>query len=295
MISIIIPTHNRAAEIDLCLESILASTYKDFEIIVVDNVSTDRTAEMMEEKYRDKVKLIKSDKNLMAGGGRNLGAKHATGDYLLFIDSDNIIDVNMIGELVTAMEAVKDAGMIGPLMYYYQEKNRIWWAGADINLWTSHTRYLGHGELDSGQYEKIKSVGHIPNIFMVRRDAWKMVGGIDKDYVMHYEESDLAEKVKRHGFGVYMAPRAKTWHNVPIKMDDSTRAIGGEDLKRVYYTGRNRVLFMRRHGRAIQYIVFLFVFLPIFTIMYEYKFIKLKKYNLAWAYGRGVFDGISTK
>lgn len=289
LVSVIIPTYNRKNDLDLCLDSVLMNDYENIEIIVVDNASTDGTAELLNAKYKNKITVIKSSKNLMAGGGRNMGASFAQGDYLLFIDSDNVIDKRMIGELVNSLEDLEQAAMVGPLMYYYKDKKKIWWAGADINLWTSKTNYIGNNKIDIGQYQKIEEVGHIPNIFMIKKDIWKMIGGIDEDYVMHFEESDLAERLREKKFKLYLVPTAKTWHNVSLPSEKGTRNFGGESSERAYYTGRNRVLFMKKNSFILQYLFFLFFFLPLFSLFYMSKY---KNPVLKSRYIRGVRDGI---
>ena len=259
LVSIIIVTFNRKNDVVRCLDSVFKNNYDNFETIVVDNASSDGTAEYLEEKYGNKINLVKSDKNLMAGGGRNLGTKHAKGEYLLFIDSDNIIDKTMISELILGIKKNKNAGMVGPIMYYLSDTKKIWWAGADINLWTSKTSYIGIDDYDKGQHNKITEVGHIPNVFLIKRSTWDEVGGIDADYVMHYEESDLAEKVKRKGYKLYLIPDAKTWHNVPLSSDNTGRNFGAESLKRIYYTSRNRIVFMKKNANFFQF-TFFFIF-----------------------------------
>ncbi len=293
-VSIIIATYNRLRDVDLCLESIFTSTYINFEVIVVDNASTDSTSEFLEKKYKNKLKLIKSETNLMAGGGRNLGAKYARGNYLLFIDSDNVIDGEMVRELVNFCKNLKQVGMVGPLMYYYEDKNRICWAGATINLWTSKAKYIGIGEIDCGQYKKVREVGHIPNVFMIKKEVWKSVGGIDELFGIMYEESDLAERIKNNGFKLYIIPSAKTWHNLPAGNRNPLRAIG-ETQKRVYLISRNRIVFMKKNCNILQLVCFAILFLPLFTLFYEYKLIKLRQYKFAGQYIRGVWDGIMLK
>lgn len=294
-VSIIIVTHNREKEVDLCVESIFNSDYDKYEVIVVDNASIDNTIKILEEKYKSKIKLIRSNKNLMAGGGRNLGAKYAKGEYLLFVDSDNIVDKEMVAELVKGIKFLSNAGIVGPLMYYFKDPKRIWWAGANINLWTSKTKYVGIGEIDKGQYNKIKEVGHIPNVFMTRKTIWDKIGGIDKDYVMHYEESDFAEKVKRLGYKLYRVPGAETLHNIPFHTSGGIRNYGGESPERIYYTARNRILFMRKNANLLQYLLFLFVFLPLFTIFYLAKILGLRheKYEMVKSYLKGTYIGIA--
>jgi hypothetical protein len=292
LVSIIITTYDREKDIELCLDSVFASSYKNYEVIVVDNASTDGTVELLEKKYGNKIRLIKSEVNLMAGGGRNLGARYASGKYLLFIDSDNIIDEEMIEELVCSLEGIKDAGIVGPLMYYYNDKNRIWWAGADIDLLTSKTKYVGIDEIDHGQYSETRRVGHIPNCFMVTKDVWDRVGGIDSSFVMHYEESDLAEKIKRIGLSPYLVPKAKTWHNIPSSSDKDIRNYGGESAKRTYYTARNRVLFMRRNTSKLKFLLFVLIFNNIFLVSYCFNYLRNGGIKLIGSYLIGTLDGI---
>lgn len=101
-VSVIIPTFNRVSMVCDCIDSVLQSTYKNMEILIVDNGSTDNTREIVSDKYSNvsEVSVIRLEQNLMAAGGRNAGIKVATGKYLLFIDSDNIIDSHMIEILV---------------------------------------------------------------------------------------------------------------------------------------------------------------------------------------------------
>ena len=91
-LSIIVVTYNRKEEVLDCLKSIFENDYKNFELILVDNASTDGTIVAVEKVFGNKIKIVKSKINLMAGGGRNLGASYAKGKHLLFIDSDNVID-----------------------------------------------------------------------------------------------------------------------------------------------------------------------------------------------------------
>lgn len=292
LVSIIITTYNRKQDIEKCLDSIFNNDYNNIRIIVVDNASSDGTADFLEQKYGSKINLIKSDKNLMAGGGRNLGAESAKGEYLLFIDSDNIIDSKMISELVTGMEKNKNAGMVGPLMYYLSDPKMIWWAGANINLWTSKTSYIGINEYDEGQYDDIMEVGHIPNVFLVKKEIWDEIGGINEDYIMHYEESDLAERIKRKDAKLYRIPTAKTYHNIPASSDESGRNFGAESLERVYYTSRNRIIFIKRNASIIQYIFFCLFFLMPFSFFYITKY---KGFKMKMKYLIGLMDGLIWK
>ena len=87
--SIIIAAYNAEKEIARTLESTLNQTYSDYEVIVVNDASTDKTAEIV--AGFDRVRLINNEVNMKAGGSRNNGLKVANGEYIIFLDSDDIL------------------------------------------------------------------------------------------------------------------------------------------------------------------------------------------------------------
>lgn len=93
--SIIIPNYNSKKWINKCIDSVLSQTYKNFELIIVDDMSTDNSAELI-KKYNDpRIKLIELDHKAYNGGTRNIGVENANGDYILFIDCDDWVNSNM--------------------------------------------------------------------------------------------------------------------------------------------------------------------------------------------------------
>lgn len=100
-VSIIIPSYNSSKYIDKCIDSLLNQTYKNIEIIVVDNNSSDNTVKLLEKKYSACSKLkIYVEKKKGPSYCRNFGLEKATGDYILFVDSDDWIEYNSIEELL---------------------------------------------------------------------------------------------------------------------------------------------------------------------------------------------------
>lgn len=292
-VSVVIPTFNRASDVTDCLNSVLQSDYKSIEVIVVDNASSDDTVAKIEENFRGNVKLIKAGVNLGAGGGRNRGAKGAVGDYLLFVDSDNVIDKKMIGELVSFFDNHDECGMVGPLMLYKKDSSIIWLYYADINMFTSQAKYRGTGEKDKKQYNEIIEVGHLPNCFMVRRNDFEKMGGFDEKYIVMYEEAELAEKIKKIlKKKIYLCSKAITLHNVelPSEHDDKVN-FGFVSAQRAYLTGRNRVYFMRKNASLLQFLSFFFIFNPLILLYYEFTLIKRREFKKAIAYFKGNIDG----
>ncbi len=104
-VSIIIPVYNVEKYVEQCLDSVVKQTYPNVEIIIVENGSTDNTL-MKLEKYRSmgNVTIIVQNQKLGPGGARNIGMMASTGDYVAFIDGDDIVEPNMIEEMVRVLE-----------------------------------------------------------------------------------------------------------------------------------------------------------------------------------------------
>ncbi len=294
LVSIIIVTWNEKEKVIRCLNSVREITYPSLEIIVVDNNSTDGTKEEIEKRFGEVV-LVKNKVNLMAAGGRNTGINHVTGNFLFFLDCDNVVDKNAVTELVKIISQDMKNGIVGPKMYYYKDPERIWFAGATINLTTSKTAYFGINKLDSGQYERIQETGHFPNAFMVRKEVIDQIGGFDVDnFKMHYEESDFCLRAKRAGFKLLFVPAARVWHDVPLpsEIKNISRGFALDDKQRTYMTARNRILFMRKHAKWSSYTIFLLIFLPLFTSWYSLIIIRYGKTDILLSYLKGSLDGL---
>ncbi|MBL7085737.1 MAG: glycosyltransferase [Candidatus Cloacimonetes bacterium] len=293
--SIIIPVFNRKNEVVGCINSLLNSTYKYLEFIIIDNASSDGTYELLKNKFSKdrKFKIIRMKENKGAVGGRNEGIKHAKGEYLLFVDSDNIVDKYCIEKLINLAKKREDIGFVGPKMYYYKDKKRIWYAGAKINLITSKTTYIGINKVDKGQFNKIKEVEHIPNLWLVKREVIDKIGGLDEIYVMTYGESDWPMRAKEAGFKIMFCPSAITYHDVPPPKERKglRKSIGFDNKYRIYYVARNRTIFMKKFSKLPHFLIYLFIFLPIITLIYLFNLIKYFRFDLIPSFIKGTFDG----
>lgn len=102
LISVIIPIYNAAETLEQCLRGVFNQTYKNFEIIAVNDGSNDKSAEIL-RKYNDKIKII-NQSNAGAATARNAGAKVALGDYLIFIDADSTLNKSLLEKMLNALQ-----------------------------------------------------------------------------------------------------------------------------------------------------------------------------------------------
>lgn len=133
-ISVIIPTYNEEATIERCLESLFAQNYKDFEIILVDDGSTDNTVEIIKSLTSTQSVLVTClhQEHLGPGAARNLAAKHAKGDILIFVDVDMSFDKNFLRMLIKPITADKTNGTFSKYEYVANWDN-VWARCWNIN------------------------------------------------------------------------------------------------------------------------------------------------------------------
>ncbi len=291
LVSIIIPTRNRCQKLLRCLNSLEKINYPYTETIIVDNASSDDTVATIKKRF-PKHKVIRLSKNKGAVGGRNAGLKFARGKYLLFVDDDNIVTVNFLDKLVQLAITDPTIGFVGPKMNYFKDKKRIWFAGVKINLLTSWTHYLGINQLDRGQFDQIREIDQIPNVWLVKREVVEKIGGLDKNYVMSYGESDWPMRAKRAGFRVLFCPGSVVYHDIVPPKNLKENILLRATPYRAYYFARNRIIFMRRFTSKANFLIFLFIFNNLFTIYYLYTYSKGGKFNLCFWHLRGIVDGI---
>ncbi len=295
-VTIVIPTYNRADIIVRCVKSVLESDYTNIECVVVDNRSEDDSVMLLTNSFggHPKFRLIRLQKNLMAGGGRNAGILAARGDIILFLDSDNIIESNMISHIVKFYETHADAGLVAPISA--DEVSHIpLILSAYHNLYSSKTnrmkvpyRYLGTDKLEE-YYETALS----QNCFAVCREAVELVGGFDPVYGIMYEESDLAYRILKQGFKNYTDAGAVTHHMQSVISGDNAalRKLGCGNPERTFLFARNRCIFEKKFAGGIQKVCFFVLFVHVFVLYYFIVALKNKRADIGLSYIKGTFAG----
>ena len=216
--------------------SVKKSTYKNTEIIVVDNNSGDEIGEKL--KDFPEVEFIPSKENLGYSGGNNLGIKKALlngADYIFILNSDATVESGAIASLVE--EAEKGAGeLIGPKILFTESKT-IWYAGGIFDRNNVIGKHRGVDEKDEGQYDKTEETDYITGAALfVKRDVFEKIGLLDEKYFLYYEDSDFCFRAKRAGFKVLFVPKALVYH-------ENAQSTGLGSPLQDYYITRNRMLF----------------------------------------------------
>jgi GT2 family glycosyltransferase len=213
VIAIILNT-NRKADTLACLESLAQNDYSALEIIVADNHSTDGSVAAIHEQF-PKATLFELPQNLGYAGNNNLGIQLALkhqADWVLILNEDTIVAPDCITRLIQAGESNVQIGMLGPMVYHYDESNVIQSAGGSLDKYWNAV-HLGHNDLDIGQYHEPHPVDWLSGCaLMVRRAVIEQLGVFDERLFIYWEEIDWCLRARQQAWILLQVPQAKIWH-----------------------------------------------------------------------------------
>ncbi|MDP3973614.1 MAG: glycosyltransferase family 2 protein [Candidatus Daviesbacteria bacterium] len=263
-VSVVIPSFNDKKKVFRLLNSLEKSTYSNLETIVVVNGPKD-TLDEGEKKYLWVKWIDAGGDNIGQTGCYNLGFAYTKKEnHILYCDSDVVLDKDMISNLVKATQSNKKIGIVTPMILYLSDKNFVNQAGAEVNLIT------GQVKVGWGSKEKFLEGHEVQNsgtLMLFKRDVVNKIGGVD-NWFLCYFDPDYCLRAKREGFITWYEPSAKCFHD----QSKDPNIWRPRVLSRAYLLGRNRVLFMRRHGNMLTFILFL-------PLILGYYFIETLRYN----------------
>jgi GT2 family glycosyltransferase len=209
LVSVIVPHHNRPEVLANCLESLDETAYPRFEVIVVDDCSTDNSAEFISSHF-PKVTLVLLRKNVGYGGACNAGAAIARGSFFAFLNNDTRVDSMWLRNLVDFC-AKTGASVVTPKILFLNDPTIINAAGGSYSfLGIAWNR--GNGETDHGQYSSAKPVFYGSACIFVRRRVWELVGGFDEDFFMYFEDVDWCWRALTAGHRTMYLPESVVYH-----------------------------------------------------------------------------------
>lgn len=222
--SVAIGVFNRARQIIPCLDSLLASTEQNFQIVLVEDASSDNTREVLERYVREhpdrNIKLIINEKNRGASGSRNVGIDAADGDFVLFTDSDCIVEPTWIEEMVKTFRTTGAAAISGRVT----DK-------PPTNL--AERQYIGSCLVTAKE----------PNLMESNMGLRRDLGFHFDDVLFGGEGDDLAKRLRAHGHSTALAPDAAVCHHHALDLKKYFRMI--------YIMSRGHTFYWYKHGLVI--------------------------------------------
>lgn len=212
-VSIIIVNYNTWDVLNDCLNSVKEKTIDiDYELIIVDNQSSDDSVEMILKKYPE-FRLIQSPENLGFGRANNLAAEQAAGKYLFFLNPDTVLLNNAVKILYDYMESHADTGICGgnlfdtelqPVNSFYKMNYLVLECSTIINM------RLKMGFNDTNYPIEVKCI--VGADLMISRMLFEQIKGFDPAFFMYFEEFDLCYRGIKKGYKIFSIPEAKIMH-----------------------------------------------------------------------------------
>lgn len=240
-IGIVICNFNKKEYILNCVQSVLNAKGDNYDVFVVDNASTDGSAEALAEQFGHKITLLVNEENLGGAGGFDTGLEEVLKrdyKYYMLMDNDILVDENAIVSLYDFLEDEKhkDVGMVGSKVYFMDEPDVIWGYGGKIDF---------KDYVQKDQFKNMKDSDAIPETFycdyvaacslMVRADVVKKVGIMPKENFIYWDDMEWGYRFNEAGYKVCVYGKSKIWHKA------GGRNAGNTFIH--YYMWRNRIRF----------------------------------------------------
>ncbi len=212
--SVVVLNWNGGKRVLDCLKSILLSEGTTFEVIFVDNASTDGSFEQAQllNAGDSRVRFVRNSQNLQYCGGMNAGIKHASGEYVFFLCDDTELDSHCLLALEQEFRS-HTVGALIPVAYSQSDRGVIASAGQIIDRWGFSQGYVLE-EADTKQCSGTKAVASACGLgYAVPRVILEFVGGLDEDFVAYYEDVDLCRRIRLLGYRVVYSPNAVLFHH----------------------------------------------------------------------------------
>lgn len=249
-IGIVIVTYDSAEIIGSCLESLKGATSRAFHIVVVDNNSTDGTADLVSRIAPDAT-LIRNRENLYYAAASNQGIRAARGSHILLLNPDTIMPTGGPDALSAFLERHADAAAVAPMLVHpngqrqsslreFPGLDTLWYDLLGLAFLLPHSRTFGRwrmGYFDGGSERAVDQP--MASCLLVRREVFDRVGLFDESYPMFFNDVDWCKRVKDAGLSIWYTPDVKVGH------------LGGATVKKyrskmIWMSHRAYLLYLRR-------------------------------------------------
>ncbi|MBI4302318.1 MAG: glycosyltransferase family 2 protein [Chloroflexi bacterium] len=216
LVALLVPVHNGWEDTREFLDSLRRVSYPNFKTIIVDDGSTDDTAEMLAADYPEVI-VIKGDGNLWWSRSVNIAIEKALkleADYVLQVDNDTAVDREFISTLVETAQENPNA-IITSKSYWYGQPDRVWFGGGEIAWLRGGLKQTGCGDIDRGQFNEQSDSQWASIGFLIPIPLFAELGMIDaRSFPQYWADADFTYRAYKKGHRVILEPRSLLWHKV---------------------------------------------------------------------------------
>lgn len=249
-LGVVVLNYNKKQDLLLCIKSIYASDYPKLSVVVVDNNSSDGSADAVANAYPD-APLIRNPVNTGVSKGRNLGwryaKKHFDFEYIIFLDDDTEVEPDYFSKIIKTYQEHPEAGIVTGKAYIDKNTKAFCSVGISVNLYTGIIYDIGVGEKDTGQYNKAcyrEACGGFA--YSARRELFDTLGAFDERYSPYgWEDVDFCLKAKKAGYKTYYIPDAVVVHKGTKAGRDPIPAYERNKIK-------NYLFLLKQHTNIVQ-------------------------------------------
>jgi GT2 family glycosyltransferase len=236
--SVVVLVWNGIGYLETCLDTVLAQDYADFEVIVVDNGSTDGSPDLVAERF-PQVRLVRNQRNLGFAAGNNVGLRAAGGDLLVLLNQDTQVHAGWLAALARVF-ADPAIGIAGCKLLY--PDGTIQHAGGTLYGPRGESAHVGRHAPDDGRFDQVADVDCVTAAALaISRAALEQIGPLDEGFApAYYEDTDWCYRARAAGFRVVYQPQAVVTHH------EST-ATGALGHARKFALNQGRLRFLFKH------------------------------------------------
>lgn len=245
-IAAVICNYNKSHYVTDCIQSVLESAFTDFDVIVVDNASTDDSVKCIKEKYAGKVTLLENTENLGGSGGFNTGIRYALQkeySYVWCLDNDVLVDENAIGELYAFLESHAEAGMAGSKVYHMEAPDYVQQFGIEVDWdeFCCEAKYHNCPE-DGTMPEVVYSDAVAACSVLVRTSLIREIGMLPEENFLYWDDTEWGIRCNLAGYKVASVGASKVLHCMGAKKESV-------NTFPTYYAWRNWIQFFIKYTK----------------------------------------------
>lgn len=275
-----------------CVSSLQKVDYANFEILVVDNASTDDSVQKIVQRF-PALTVIQQDMNGGYAKGNNVGIQYALqhgAEYVLLVNNDVIVTSDFLQPMVDVLELDQSTGIATCKAYFYPDRLKIYTTGGNFSrLWC---RVIPASVTDENLFQEVNFISGC--ILLIRKKVFESVGYLDERFFMYFEDYEFSTRVNKR-FKLVYTPKGIVYHKSGggKKWSDYTPTY-------LYYTSRNRIWVFRDDHLAYRFYILIYGLVNAFakSVVIFYSSFQSNGFINAWekisVLWRGTFDGIFT-